>query len=440
MLHFDLLGPLPAGSSRSATVGRRLRFAMMTTFYPPFHFGGDATFVRSLTHALAGRGHEVTVIHDRDAFRALKGDASRQPLPEPPGVTVHGLESKRPTLSCTATHQFGRPVVHGGRIAEILSKGFDVIHYHNISLLGGPGLLEIGDAVKIYTAHEHWLVCPTHILWRHNRELCTGRECVRCMLHYNRPLQPWRAGSLLERSGEHVDAFTTLSQSCVDRHREFGFPFPMEILSPFLPDSAERPADGPPPERPYFLFVGRLEAIKGLQDVIEAMRTDSPVELWVAGSGSYEAELRKLAKDKPSVRFLGFREPVELRRLYRHARAVVLPSLCYEVFPMVVLEAFREGAPILARRRGPFPEIVETSGGGLLFESRDELREALDLLAGDDRLKARLAKSASEAFEAHWTESAGLENYFDLIRRLGKNRGLDLEQPAPREADVAAHV
>lgn len=412
---------------------------MLTTFYPPFHFGGDATYVRSLTHALAGRGHEVTVIHDRDAYQALRGDSDREPLPEPPGVAVHGLKSRHPKLSCTATHQLGRPVVHGGRIAEILAEGFDVIHYHNISLLGGPGLLEIGDALKIYTAHEHWLVCPTHILWRHNRELCTGRECVRCTLHYGRPLQPWRSSSLLERCGERVDAFTTLSRSGVERHREFGFPFPMRILSPFLPDSAAPPVQRDAPDRPYFLFAGRLEAIKGLQDVIRAMRADSSVELWIAGAGGYEPELRRLAEGKPSVRFLGYQQPAELRRLYRHARAVVLPSLCYEVFPMVVLEAFREGAPIVARRRGPFPEIVETSGGGLLFDTGEELRQALDVLAADDRLRERLSRSASAAFETNWTETVGLDRYLGLVERLARERGR-YEVAASLESVAAAHA
>ena len=41
-------------------------------------------------------------------------------------------------------------------------------------------VVELGDGIKLYTAHEHWLVCPMHVLWRHGRELCTGRQCLRC--------------------------------------------------------------------------------------------------------------------------------------------------------------------------------------------------------------------------------------------------------------------
>ena len=44
-----------------------MRFAMVTTFYPPFHFGGDAMYAYRLTNALARRGHEVVVVHSEDA-------------------------------------------------------------------------------------------------------------------------------------------------------------------------------------------------------------------------------------------------------------------------------------------------------------------------------------------------------------------------------------
>jgi hypothetical protein len=50
---------------------RPLRFAMVTTFYPPFNFGGDGIAVQRLSRALVQRGHEVTVIHDVDAYRLL---------------------------------------------------------------------------------------------------------------------------------------------------------------------------------------------------------------------------------------------------------------------------------------------------------------------------------------------------------------------------------
>ncbi len=403
----------------------RLRFAMVTTFYPPYHFGGDAHLVRALTHALARRGHQVDVIHDVDAFRLLHGGIEPGPLSEPEGVRVHALRSRLGPLSCLATQQFGRPVVHGRSIRRILSQGFDVIHFHNISLVGGPGVLSYGQGIKLYTAHEHWLVCPTHLLWRHQRELCTGRECLRCVLRYRRPPQLWRSTNFLEEQCEHIDAFCTPSQFCADKHREFGFNREMFILPNFLADSETADQSRRAPrtgEQPFFLCVGRLEHIKGLHDVIPLIADGGPAELWVAGTGTEEPRLRELARGRSGVRFLGQQTPDQLRALYRSTRAVVLPSICYEVFPMVVLEAFREGTPIIAHDLGPFPEIVAESRGGLLFKTRDELRSCMDRLTSDDELRNTLGRAGRRAFQETWSEPVVLRRYFDLIDRISRER------------------
>lgn len=407
-------------------IRRPLRFAMITTFYPPYNLGGDGQYVQRLSNALAQRGHEVEVIVDSDAYRLLSG---KKVVPGtvdgPSGVKVHALHSAIPMLSCLATQQLGRPLVHGAEVREILSRGFDVIHFHNISLVGGPGILSYGKGIKLYTAHEHWLVCPMHILWRHNRELCTGRECIRCALAHRRPPQFWRAGNFLARACEHVDAFIALSQFSANKHAEFGFTRPMTVLPPFLPDIATDDGPAEAPKRPYFLFVGRLEAIKGVQDVIPAFGEDSPADLVIAGSGAFEGKLRALSAGKPAVRFLGHQTGESLRKLYRGARALIASSICYEVFPLVALEAFQHGLPIIARRLGPYPEIVEASGGGLLFSDRAEFDAALRTLTFDDGKRKELSAAARCAFQERWQEEVVLEEYFELIRSIAKRRALD---------------
>jgi glycosyltransferase involved in cell wall biosynthesis len=420
-----------------------LRFVMVTTFYPPYNFGGDGTYVRRLAHALLRRGHQVDVIHDADAYRVLSGKEP-DPVVEPPGLTVHRLESRLKTLSLLATQQTGHPVVHGAQLKRILDAGdYDVIHFHNVSLVGGPGVLAYGDAVKLYTAHEHWLVCPSHILWRHEREVCTGRECLSCVLRHKRPPQLWRQSNLLERMTRHVDVFCALSQFSADKHAEFGFPAPMTVVPSFLPD---RPAPtGPAPrpaETPYFLFVGRLEKIKGLQDVIPHFGDDAPAELWIVGDGDYAPELKRLAEGKRKVRFLGQMPAERIPPLYRDALALVTPSVCYEVFPLVVLEAFQEATPIIARRLGPYPEIVEQTGGGLLFHDPASLRRALDAIATDPGLRARLGAAALSGFQNRWTEQVSLGRYFQLIRQAaeakGRRRVLDALAPGAHPAEASA--
>jgi glycosyltransferase involved in cell wall biosynthesis len=222
-----------------------------------------------------------------------------------------------------------------------------------------------------------------------------------------------------------------LSQSSADNHKRFGFPAPMTVFPSFLPKSET--AATPPPENapPYFLFVGRLEIIKGLQDVIPAFRSDIPAELWIAGDGSYAPELKRLASGNPKVKFLGKLPMDELPGLYAGAVAAVTPSRCYEVFPMVVLEAFREATPIVASALGPYPEIVKSTGGGLLFTDEASLHDSLMRMATDPDLRAATGGAGRGAFEERWSEDVVLAKYFETIASVAESKGqMDLSARA----------
>jgi glycosyltransferase involved in cell wall biosynthesis len=403
-----------------------LRFCFLTTFYPPYNFGGDGIAVQRFARGLVHAGHHVTVIGDADAHIALSATPAAAPEPEPEGLDVVFLRSALGRGSLLLTQQLGRPVVHGREIARRLQDGrFDVINFHNVSLVGGPGLLKYGTGLKVYTAHEHWLVCPTHTLWRHGRERCDGRECVRCQLSYRRPPQLWRRTGYLERELHHIDLFIAMSDFSRRKHAEFGFPREMEVLPAFLPDGGQRTAtDGARAHaRPYFLFVGRLERIKGVQDVFPLFAGEGPADLLIAGEGDFAAELRTRAEGMPRVRFLGHVPPADLERLYRDAIALVVPSLCFETFGIILIEAFRQSTPVIARRIGPFPEIVERSGGGLLFEGADELRAAMDRLRVDPAFRAQAATAGRKAFETHWHQSVVVPGYLSLVQRAAARKG-----------------
>ena len=404
-----------------------LRFAFLTTFYPPHNFGGDGIGIQRFARGLVKAGHQVTVVHDVDAFNALHAGPEPAAAPEPEGLEVIGLRSGVGMLSSLLTQQTGRPVVNGPRIRRILDQGrFDVVNFHNVSLIGGPGLLRYGSGLKLYMAHEHWLVCPSHVLWRHNRELCTGRECVKCQLVYRRPPQLWRATGLLERELPQVDAFIAMSEFSRQKHREFGFPREMEVVPYFLPDP--EPAgvrmEGPSPHpRPYFLFVGRLEKIKGLDDVIPVFRDFPEADLLVAGDGVYGETLRAAAAGMPNVHFLGRVAPDTLRRYYDHAVGLIVPSVCFETFGIILIEAFRQRTPVIARRIGPFPEIVETSGGGELFGTREELVAAMRRMQGDPAHREKLARAGYEAFLARWSERAVIPRYLEVVAGAARRKG-----------------
>ena len=411
-----------------------LRFCFLTTFYPPYNFGGDGIAVQRLAHGLARAGHQVTVVHDVDAYAALGGSPRSPAIDEPEGITVLPLRSGVGALSPLLTQQTGRPVMNGRRIARLLRDGeFDVINFHNVSLIGGPGLLKYGRALKLYMAHEHWLVCPTHVLWRYDREACPARDCLRCQLVHKRPPQLWRHTGRLERELHHVDAFIAMSEFSRAKHREFGFAPEMEVLPAFLPDAAggqssrsDAAGDAPdvrPHARPYHLFVGRLERMKGVQELLPSFAGAGDVDLLIAGDGNFGAELRAQAAAMPRVRFLGRVTPEALTQFYRHAVALLVPSLCFETFGMVLLEAFRESTPVIARRLGPFTEMIETTGAGALFTDTGELDAAMRRFERDPGERHAAGKAGRQAFEARWQEEVVIPGYLAIVRRAAERRG-----------------
>ena len=89
-----------------------------------------------------------------------------------------------------------------------------------------------------------------------------------------------------------------------------------------------------------------------------------------------------------------------------------------------MLEAFREATPIIGRALGPFPEIVEQTGGGFLFGNQAELRTALGRLASDRQLRDDMGARGERAFVERWSETAALGRYFELIHEIAKKRDL----------------
>ncbi|HEY7336703.1 MAG TPA: glycosyltransferase family 4 protein [Bryobacteraceae bacterium] len=409
-------------------MSRPLNFLHLTTFYPPYGFGGDAMQLYRLSHALADAGHHVDVVHCVDSYHLLHPGAPPIQFSEHPNVTRHELRSRFGWLSPVLTQQTGKPTLKRGGIEEVLRlRPYDVIHFHNTSLLG-PGILSVESsgrkAVKIYTTHEHWLICPTHVLWKYNREPCREPDCLRCTLIHKRPPQAWRYTGLLDRMSAHVDQFVAPSRFTARMHAERGFPRPVAHLPNFI-DAVDRewqnPGPRPQPE-PYFLFVGRLELIKGLQTLIAIWERMGAHDLLVAGTGTYEPQLRAMAAAHPRIKFLGPLPQEKLGALYHHALACIVPSVTYETFGLTSVEAFARKTPVVVRDLGALPEIVEDSGGGFVYGTDEKLLSALHKIAGSPGLRSELAEKGYRAFRHLWDREAHLKQYFEFLDRAAERK------------------
>lgn len=404
---------------------RRLRFLQVTTFYPPYSFGGDGIYVQRLSHALADEGHQVDVIHCEDSYLlAAKSPAS--PPEEHPNVTRHPLRSPLGWLSPLASHQTGRPYLKRNVLDRLLAgPPYDVIHFHNISLLG-PDVLRLHSpqSIKLYTTHEYWLVCPTHVLLKFGRELCEQPQCLKCTLHARRPPQLWRYTGLLNRAAEHVDQFLSPSRFSARLHAERGFPQPIRHLPNFC-DRADEDWQNPNPRphpRPYFLFAGRLEELKGLHTLIDAWKRVPDFDLLVAGSGNQEVALRAMSTGNPRVQFLGRLGPSELGRMYAGATALIVPSLSHEIFALVVVEALARKTPFIARNLGGLTELAEDSEAGLLYQTEDELIEHVRRLGANPALAREMGARGYQRFLDRWSREAHLRLYAEVLREVAMRK------------------
>src|SRR2546430_140077 len=109
---------------------------MAAAFYPPYHLGGDANHVRYLAEALAAQGHEVHVEYSPAALALKRG----KPTPDGQGdggVVRHPIPAPAGRFQPLGAWIFGAPPVvrrHHARLVREIRP--DVVHFHNLSLLG----------------------------------------------------------------------------------------------------------------------------------------------------------------------------------------------------------------------------------------------------------------------------------------------------------------
>ena len=191
----------------------------------------------------------------------------------------------------------------------------------------------------------------------------------------------------------------------------------------FLPPYAPRKMD------PFvFLWAGRLEYVKGVDLLLEAVKslrekTDRKFTLRLAGRGSLREELEQKASDlglEDRVHFLGRLSRKEMLVEMQGANCFVLPSR-YEAFGVVLIEAMATGLPVIATRSGGPDTIVDTENGLLtLPENAGELTLAMqqiisnmDLYSSDEIRKQVLLR---------YGDAAVMEQYHQLFLSLVADR------------------
>jgi glycosyltransferase involved in cell wall biosynthesis len=296
----------------------------------------------------------------------------------------------------------------------------DIAHFHNTFPLISPSAFAVcrrAGVPVVLTVQNFRLGCPNAFLFRdgHVCEDCLHRTIkwpgvVHACYRESRAQTAVVAGMLAAHAAlrtwtRRVDTFITVSEFACAKLVESGVPADRIIRRPnFLtPDPGDRPAG---PGEGFLLFAGRLSPEKGIDTLLDACRAAPDVEVRIAGDGPLREEVDRTAASLPNVTVLGARERPEVLDLMRRARALVVPSIWYEHFPFVLLEAFASGLPAIASDLGSTAEIVGGNGAGVLFRAGDAADLAMKLrwaAANPDEV-APLGRKARATFEAELSE------------------------------------
>lgn len=416
---------------KDALIGRRqletLTFLFTTSFYPPYHLGGDAVHVHRLATELARRGHDVHVLHSHDAFRVKRSEPI--PTEQAVGVVVHSIRTPF-SLSAYQAYAFGGSAVVTKRFHELVEElKPDVVHHHNISLLGSRILSKHGDYLNLYTAHDYWLICPESLLLRGGSRVCGTASCFFCTL--TRPRQLWRYRASFRNAINDIDVLIAPSQYCCDRMMR-----KLKIDTVTIPNFAPVPPTGIGSSgfSDFLLFVGVLEVHKGivefLQEYLDIAR-DVNLNLVIVGEGGKKSTIDRLVNgSKVSDRIfrLGRVGQDLLWSLLSDARALIIPSIWPENAPLVALEALSVGTPVVGSNRGGLPEIVSKLDPQLVFSLESfDIRRAIRFASENS---ASLRERARETYRKHFTPELYLRAYEDLLLDLFASESVELTEAA----------
>lgn len=303
-------------------------------------------------------------------------------------------------------------------LADLIARARpDVAHFHNTFPLISPSAYaacqDLGVPV-VQTLHNYRLICAGALLQRNGEpcEDCVGTNLVPALLHrcYRGSFTAtsavvWMLGSNRLRGSyrELVNRYIALTHFAADRLGAGGLPrHRLRVKPNFLsnPPAVGAGAGG------YTVYAGRLSAEKGLRTLVSAWSRVRHVPLKIVGTGELLDELREQARSMNlPIDFLGFMPRDQVLRIVADAAVLVLPSEWYEGFPMVTLEAYAMGTPILASRIGSLQEIVKDGVTGTTFTPGDasDLAEKLEWLYGDPERLQAMRSAARTEFEAEYS-------------------------------------
>lgn len=368
--------------------------------------GGEDMVVRAEAEMLRTAGNEVRQLLTRNSDRSVRAAAHLILAPWNP-LSVRRIQR------------------------EVREFQPDVTHIHNTWFSLSPAVIH-GVASEgipvVVTLHNYRLTCINGLLYRDGRvcEDCVGRRPwsgVRHACYRGSYTASGIAAATLQlhRSlgtfSDEVDRFVVLTEFQRDLMIRAGLPPDSLTIKPnFVPDPGAR--SHPPSTSNVVLFVGRLAQEKGARVLVDAWSRvgASDLELWIVGDGPEREELSSSLP--PRTKLLGAIPRAEVFELMLKARATVVPSQCYEGFPMSVVESMAAGLPVLTSALGPFTEIGERLGENWIVDGRTQnWEDALSILENPNAVDEAGLKTR-RVFEESYSPERNLQQLTEIYANV----------------------
>lgn len=270
----------------------------------------------------------------------------------------------------------------------IREEAIDIVHVHNTLNLISPSVYYAALKCKVpvvQTIHNFRLLCPGATFYRdgHICEDCVehGLRCaVKHSCYRGSRVQTLACviTTLIHRMTGIYNKINYLCLTEFTRQKMIQlYPKAKNYIKPnFVYDEG-----GNAEPEDYYLFIGRIEEIKGVDVLIDAFAKMPGVNLKIAGTGVLDQAIQsRIEKENlTNIKLLGFQAKSEVNRLLKHARALIMCSQWYETFGMVIAEAYSNGTPVIVGNIGNIKDLVEDKITGLLFKynSSDDLCNAV---------------------------------------------------------------
>lgn len=363
-----------------------MRIAVVHSYYRSDQPSGENTVVNEQIETLRRAGHEVELF-------SVNSDAI----------------DLGPTQALVLAY---RVATHGGHDFAQAIRRFDpdVLHIHNLFPSIGYHWLTTVSKPVVVTLHNYRPICAQGSFIRN------GRECLECLTGGSRSAaihgcyrgsrvlslpMAWRnrKGAAGDPLLARADAVLVLSELAREIYLAAGLPAGKVSV---VPNGLAGTALASSVQRSGWMCVSRLTPEKGVLELVAEW--PSGVRLDIIGAGPLEERLSRVIATRPGIRWLGRFDRDSAIRAMAGAEGLVIPSICVENLPTVMLEAMQQGTPVLARHGNAAARFLEADGGGSVYRGPEDLAALLGSCNW-----AVLGVEARQLYERHFTSDVWLK-------------------------------